>query len=160
MPLRIIKNQGLRITKNSGASYMWRICNNTDLEREHLWWLSELHKTQYRHHDDEVFNMSLVYYLLASDMHGEFCESLCKVFVNSSIIIELLILWFLLSLDSPTNQMWRRRRRTRRVKLAKLQFGFKKPYCTFTLSMSQSFFHRTVFIHFFVQWASEEIEKV
>ncbi len=101
MPLRIMKNQGLRITKNSGtSSYMWRICNNTDLEREHLWWFSELHKTQYRHHDDEVFNMSLVYYLLASDMHGEFCESLCKVFVNSSIIIQLLILCFLLSLDS------------------------------------------------------------
>jgi len=33
-------------------------------------------------------------------MHGEFCESLCKVFVNSSIIIQLLILCFLLSLDS------------------------------------------------------------
>ncbi len=42
--------------------------------------------------------------------------------------------------------MWRRRRRRTRVKLAKLQFAFKKPYCTFTLSMSHSFFHRTVFI--------------
>ncbi len=79
---------------------MWRICNNTDLEREHLWCLSELHKTQHCHDDDDVFNVSLVYYLVASDMHEEFCESLCKVFVNSSIIIQLLILWFLLSLDS------------------------------------------------------------
>jgi hypothetical protein len=73
---------------------MWRICNNTDLEREHLWWLSELHKTQHRHDDDEVFNMSLVYYLVASDTHGEFCESLCKVFANSSIIIQLLFSGF------------------------------------------------------------------
>jgi hypothetical protein len=139
MPLRIIENQGLRITKNSGTSYMWGLWKQ--------YWFGE--------------RASVVTFRIAQNSAPSWwwwCVQYVSSIQPSSIRYAWGVLWkfvktwthrslssyyfsgFFSPKTKQTNQMWRRRR----AQLAKLQFVFKKPYWTFSLSMSHSFFHRTV----------------
>jgi hypothetical protein len=164
MPLRIIKNQGLRITKNSGISYMWRILKQYWFgERASVvtfriaqnsatswwWWciqyVSSMQPSSIRH----------AWGVLWKFVQG-FRELINDCPVTTSLVSSLLRLHPPTKREEEEEELsWQSCNLCSRNLNAPWSFP-----CLIASSIElYSFNHATVFVHFFVQWASEEIEK-